>query len=164
MRSRGPMRPRGGAVAAGSDDGTIMILVIFFAVIVAALLTVVVDVSTVFLAKRELQAVADGAAAAAAQKADLRSFYAAPADADLPLSPADVSEFVNSYATAPTRVPHECKAAPLPASAVSDGETVAVELTCTVPLPFVQLVSQAWSDGVTIHVFAQARSVVTPAN
>ena len=163
MKAKRLMRSCGEAVAAEGDDGTIMILVIFFAVIVAALLTVVVDVSTVFLAKRELQSVADGAAAAAAQQADLRRFYAAPVGTALPLEPTDVSAFVNRYATSAARVPHECSAAPLPASAVPDGETVIVELTCTVPLPFVQLVSQAWSDGVTIHVFAQARSVVTPA-
>jgi len=158
------MRVGGDVAHPRDDDGTITILVIFFALIVAALLTVVVDVSTVFLAKRELQAVADGAAAAAAQNADLRNFYATPVGADLPLSPGDVSEFVSGYATTEARVPHECSTAPQTVSAVPDGETVMVELTCTVPLPFVRLVSQLWSDGVTIHVFAQARSVVTPAN
>lgn len=157
------LRAQASAVCAGSDDGTIMILVIFFAVIVAGLITVVVDVSTVFLAQREVQSVADGAAAAAAQRADLTAFYGAPVGANVPLSPADVDAFVNGYVTAPVHVPHECKEAPQAVTNVPDGQTVDVELTCTVPLPFVNLVSQLWSDGVTIHEFAQARSVVTPA-
>jgi uncharacterized membrane protein len=146
----------------GDDEGTIMILVIFFAVIVAGLITVVVDVSTVFLAQREVQSVADGAAAAAAQRADLTTFYGSPLGANVPLSPTDVDTVVNTYVALPAHLPHECKAAPQVVADVTDGQTVEVELTCTVPLPFVNVVSQLWSDGVTIHEFAQARSVVTP--
>lgn len=145
------------------DDGSVMILVIFFAVIIAGLITVVVDVSTVFLAQREVQSVADGAAAAAAQRADLTTFYGASVGANVPLSPTDVDAFVSGYVSAPTHLPHECKASPQVVTNVSDGQTVDVELTCTVPLPFVNVVSQLWSDGVTIHEFARARSVVTPA-
>jgi Flp pilus assembly protein TadG len=145
-----------------NDEGTIMILVIFFAVIIAGLITVVVDVSTVFLAQRELQSVADGAAAAAAQRADLPTYYGGPVGANVPLDADAVNTFVNGYVTAPAHLPHECTAIPQVVTGVPDGQTVDVELTCTVPLPFVNLVSQLWSDGVTIHEFTQARSVVTP--
>ncbi len=48
-----------------------MLLMIFLALIIAGLITVVTDVSTVFLAQREMQSTADGAALAAAQQADL---------------------------------------------------------------------------------------------
>jgi Flp pilus assembly protein TadG len=139
-----------------------MILMIFFAVIIAALITVVVDVSTVFLAQRELQSVADGAAAAAAQRADLPTYYGSPVGASVPLDPAAVDNYVNGYVTSPAHVPHECAATPQVVTDVPDGQTVDVELTCTVPLPFVNLISQLWSDGITIHEFAQGRSVVVP--
>jgi len=147
----------------GDDSGTVMILVIFFAVIIAGLITVVVDVSTVFLARRELQSVADGATISAAQQADLHGVYGGQVAAALPLSAADVDGYIANYVVDPAHLPHECHAVPDMVAAVPDGQTVILELSCKVPLPFVQLVSHMWSDGVTIHVFAQARTVVTAA-
>ena len=38
-----------------SDGGQVMLLMVFFAVIVAGLITVIVDISTVFLAQREMR-------------------------------------------------------------------------------------------------------------
>jgi uncharacterized membrane protein len=145
------------------DDGTIMILTVFFALIVAALVTVVVDVSTIFLAKRELQSVADSAVAAAAQQADLPTVYGAPVGSDLPLSAPDVDTFVNNYVASAVHRPPECAQAPQAVTDVTAGETVTIGLSCTVPLPFTRLVTHLWSDGVTIHVVAHARSVVTAA-
>ena len=43
-----------------------------------------------------------------------------------------------------------------------DGQTVRVELTCKVPLPFVRLVAGAFTNGVTIREVASARSAVRP--
>lgn len=149
--------------AEADDAGTIMVLVIFFALIIAGLITVVVDVSTVFLARRELQSVADGAAISAAQQADFATVYGGQVGVAIPLSDADVEAYVADYVDDPARLPHECHAVPDIAAAVPDGRTVTVELSCKAPLPFVQLVSQMWSDGVTIHVYAQARAVVTPS-
>ncbi|MDQ1487237.1 MAG: hypothetical protein QOJ62_2930, partial [Actinomycetota bacterium] len=42
-----------------------------------------------------------------------------------------------------------------------DGQTVTVQLTCKVPLPFVNVISSLWSDGVTITEIAHARSAVS---
>ena len=146
----------------GADEsGTVMILVIFFAVIIAGLITVVVDVSTVFLARRELQSVADGAAISAAQQADLLRVYGGQVGVAVPLSDVDVDRYVADYVVDPAHLPHECHAVPAMVTAVPDGQTVTLELSCKVPLPFVQLVSHMWSDGVTIHVYARARAVVT---
>lgn len=151
-----------------------MLLMVFFAVIIAGLITVVVDVSTVFLAQREMQSTADGAALAAAQQADLRSIYSGDVGTQLPLSAELVSAVASTYAATAARIPHECSASTYQlvggqdaagderTGLQADGLTVRVELTCTVPLPFVSLVASAFTDGVTIHEFAYARSAVTP--
>jgi hypothetical protein len=44
----------------------------------------------------------------------------------------------------------------------TDGLTMRVELTCKVPLPFLGLVADAFTGGVTIHQVAYTRSAVTP--
>jgi len=132
-----------------------MILMIFFAVIVAGLITVIVDVSTVFLAQREMQSTADGAALAAVQHADLPTVYGGTLGDQLPLSSAEVTAVAASYATAAARIPHECAASSYQVVGAQngggnaatglqpDGQTVRVELTCKVPLPFVSV--QVWS-------------------
>jgi uncharacterized membrane protein len=140
------------------DEGTITLLVVFF-----ALITVVVDTSTVFLAERQLQSLADGAAAAAAQRADLGAIYQGSATATLPLSPDEVSTAVAGYFNEPAHRPHECHGTEQVVAAQTDGRTVTVHLRCQVPLPFVNVVARVWSNGVTIDVVANAESVVRPA-
>jgi Flp pilus assembly protein TadG len=155
------------------DDGSVMILMIFLALIVAALITVVTDVSTVFLAQREMQSTADGAALAAAQQPNLGAVYTGSLGAQLPLSPEQAIASLNDYAANQSRIPHECSAATYRvvdgldaagnarSGVQTDGQTVRVELTCKVPLPFVSLVAAVFTDGVTIHQVAYAQSAVT---
>jgi uncharacterized membrane protein len=145
------------------DEGTITLLVVFFALIIAALITVVVDTSTVFLAERQMQSLADGAAAAAAQRADVGAIYEGSATDTLPLSLQEVSTAVAGYFDEPAHRPHECHGTEQVVSAQTDGRTVTVHLRCQVPLPFVNVVSQLWSDGVTIDVVANAQAVIRPA-
>jgi uncharacterized membrane protein len=151
-----------------------MLLMIFLALIVAGLITVVTDVSTVFLAQREMQSTADGAALAAAQQADLQAVYDGNLGAQLPLSRQQATAAVNDYAANQSRIPHECSAATYQvvdgldavgnarSGVQADGQTVRVELTCKVPLPFISLVAAAFTGGVTIHQVAYAQSAVTP--
>jgi len=145
------------------DEGTVTLLIVFFALIIAALITVVVDTSTVFLAERQLQSLADGAAASAAQRADLGAIYQGSATDTLPLSPVAVSTTVASYIDEPAHRPHECHGSEQIVAAQTDGRTVTVHLRCQVPLPFVNVVTQLWSDGVTIDVVANAQAVIRPA-
>src|SRR5665213_2474411 len=124
------------------DDGSVMILMIFFAVIVAGLITVIVDVSTVFLAQREMQSTADGAALTAVQHADLPTVYGGTLGDLLPLSSADAKAVATAYATVAARIPHECAASSYQVVGTQDGggaaatglqpdgQTVRVELTC----------------------------------
>jgi uncharacterized membrane protein len=155
------------------DEGSVMLLMIFFALIIAGLITVVTDVSTVFLAQREMQSTADGAALAAAQRADLQAVYTGTLRAQLPLSREQATAAIADYAANQSRIPHECSAATYHVvggvdaagnarSGVQiDGQTVRVELTCKVPLPFVSLVAAAFTDGVTVHQVAYAQAAVT---
>ncbi len=150
-----------------------MLLMIFMALIIAGLITVVTDVSTVFLAQRELQSTADGAALAAAQQADLQAVYTGDLGAQLPLSRSQATAAIADYVANPSRMPHECSAATYQvvggtgadgntrSGVQADGQTVRVELTCKVPLPFVSLVASAFTEGVTIHQVAYAQSAVT---
>ena len=144
------------------DEGTVTLLIVFFALIVAALITVVVDAATVFLAERQLQSVADGAAAAAAQQADVGAIYQGSAVDALPLSADGVSSAVGEYVAEPAHRPHECHGSERIVAAQTDGRTVTVHLRCQVPLPFVNVVAQMWSDGVTIDVVANAEAIIRP--
>jgi hypothetical protein len=74
-----------------------------------------------------------------------------------------VSTEVSSYLAEPAHRSHECHGTQQVVAAQTDGRTVTVHLRCEVPLPFVNVVSQLWSDGVTIDVVADAESVVRPA-
>ncbi len=148
------------------DDGQVMLLIVFFGLILMALLTVVVDVSTVFLAERELQSTADGAALAAAQQVDLAGVYAGQSNSGpLPLSASGVGSTVATYASVAARIPHECSKASYVvtrADVEADGETVTVQLTCRVPLPFVNVVARLWSNGVTVSQTAHAHTAISP--
>ena len=150
-----------------------MIVMIFMALIIAGLITVVTDVSTVFLAQREMQSTADGAALAGAQQADLQAVYTGDLGAQLPVSREQATAAIKDYAANQSRIPHECSAATyrvvevqdadgnMRSGVQTDGQTVRVELTCNVPLPFVSLVAAAFTGGVTIHQVAYAQSSVT---
>jgi len=155
------------------DEGSVMLLMIFLALIIVGLITVVTDVSTVFLAQREMQSTADGAALAAAQQADLQAVYTGDLGAQLPLSRSQATAAITDYAADRSRIPHECSVTSyqvvggtdadgnVRSGVQTDGQTVRVELTCKVPLPFVSLVASAFTDGVTIHQFAYAQAAVT---
>jgi len=168
MRATGPGRSTG-----ARDEGQVMILMVCFAVIIAALITVVVDVSTVFLAQRQLQSTADGAALAAAQQADLPAIYTGELGAQLPLSRVAAVGVIDAYATTNARIPGSCSRSTyqvvggddgsgnLQSGIQTDGQTVRVVLTCKVALPFLGLVSDPFTDGVTIHETAYAQAAVT---
>ncbi len=145
---------------------------IFLALIIAGLITVVTDASTVFLAQREMQSTADGAALAAAQQADLQAVYTGGLGAQLPLSREQATAAVNDYVANQSRIPHECSVTTYHVvngvdadgnartGVQADGQTVRVELTCKVPLPFISLVAATFTDGVTIRQVAYAQSAV----
>lgn len=166
---RGARRPSGGRIACplvpgrlaiGRDDGQLLPLVIGYAAILALLITVVVDASTVFLQRRALSAAADGAALAAANAVD----PAAVAEGriaergGLVVTPETASGAVARY-VADAHLAERFPGFAVAGVDVSDGgAVVAVTLAARVPLPFVSVVAQAWSDGVPIGAAARARA------
>jgi len=75
---------------AGDDQGSIMVLTLGFIVICILAVAVVVDASSVFLARRSLQAAVDSAALAGAQAIDLEDYYARGAADGIRLDPVAV--------------------------------------------------------------------------
>lgn len=149
----------------GSDDGQIALLLIFFGLVILALVTVIVDVTAVFLARRALQATADGASLAAAQRISVPSAYGDEFTSWLPLGSHDAEDTVASYLAQPARIPRSCRAGSLHVDQVvldAAGQTVMVDLSCSVTLPIVNVVASAWSDGVRIRQHASARTHVAP--
>ena len=158
----------------GGDDGQVMLLMVFFAVIIAGLITVVVDVSTVFLAQRQMQSTADGAALAAAQQVDLPAIYTGDLGTQLPLSRDTAVSIIDAYATTQARIPSACSPSTYQviggqdgsgngtSGIQPDGQTVRVALTCKVSLPFLGLVTDPFTGGVTVHQTAHAQAAVTP--
>ena len=132
------------------DDGQLTLLVLGYTAIAGLLTVVVVDVSTVFLARRGLAAVADGAAVAAVQSVDRAALYAGTDTGGLlPLDPAAVRTTVADYAR------HHPEAEVAGSSA--DGRTVVVDARREVALPFGGLVGV---DSVTVTARATARSAL----
>ena len=79
------------------DEGSILVLSLGFIVICILALAVVVDASSVFLARRALQAQADAAALAGAQAIDLDAYYAAGAASRIRLDPSGIRAAVERH-------------------------------------------------------------------
>jgi hypothetical protein len=121
-----------------------------------------------------MQLTVDRAALAATQHPDLAAVYTSEPGPRLPLSRTATIDVLDFYALDPARIPHECSASTYQvvtgqdaagnerSGLQADGVTARVELTCKVPLPFLGLVADAFTGGVTIHQVAFARSTVTP--
>lgn len=79
------------------DRGSVLILSLGLLVVCVLAVGVVVDASTVFLARRSLQAQADSAALAGAQAIDVEAYYERGASAGIRLEPTRVRTAVERY-------------------------------------------------------------------
>jgi uncharacterized membrane protein len=141
------------------DEGSVLILTIGFALLAMVFVGVVVDASKLFLTRRALASVADGAAQAGAQDVDLAAVYRSGPGAALPLSPARAAAAVQADLTQAAR-----------STGMTDlhlvnvtvrGPDVQVTVSARAVLPFTALVTGS-SNGVVITVTASARSAVAP--
>ncbi len=139
------------------DDGQLTLLVIGYFLVAVLLITVVINVSRVFIVRRALHGVADGAAIAAANALDETRIYRGELTDYLPLTQAGAEETVARYvqtaAVGPPRFPG------FGYSVATDGTTVSVTAECLVELPIVNLVSEEWAT-VPLTARASARSPV----
>ena len=111
---------------ARSDEGTITLLVIGFTFLALLVMLLVLNVSVVFLARRDLVSAADGAALAAAQQVDLDAFYTRGASEALPLDEAAATEIADRFEDSGMEI----------ANVTVNGDTVTVVMRRDVPLPF----------------------------
>jgi uncharacterized membrane protein len=142
---------------ADREHGSVLVLTIGFVVVVMLFVGVVIDASKLFLTRRALASVADGAATAAAQEVDVQAVYQGGPTAALPLSQAAAA------AVAAGSVQQAARAAGLVDVTVDDvtvaGPDVVVTVSGRAVLPLASLVT-ANPTGVLITVTARARSAV----
>jgi uncharacterized membrane protein len=158
------LRRRATAVR-GRDDGQLLLLVIAFTLIVALLITVVVNASRLFLMRRSLTALADGAAVVAANGIDEAAFYTRGGrDGTVPLDDAAAEALVRDYLEAYFRADENVDRFPgLRLVDVStSGGVATVTLRVRVALPFVNAVSDDFARGVPVEATASARLEMRP--
>ncbi|UER54926.1 hypothetical protein HJG43_10680 [Kineosporiaceae bacterium SCSIO 59966] len=142
------------------DDGQVLLLILVYALIALALVTVVASASAVHLERKRLLAVADAAAADAADAVDLDAFYTGGTSpqSGVPLTDASVRASVQDYLTlleAPARFEDLAVA---PGTGTPDGRTAQVTLTARARPPLLSSVIAAFSDGVPLTVTSRART------
>lgn len=142
------------------DDGQLVLLVICYAAIGALLVTVVVNASRAFLERRSLTAAADGAATAAASAVDLGAFYDGDIGDALPLAQAAVAQAVTDY-VADAGLPARFTGFTV-LSQRTDGAAVTVSFGARVRLPFLNLLSSAYADGLAVTGTATATAPLSP--
>ena len=130
------------------DEGTITILVIGFTFLALLVMLLAVNVSVVFLARRDLVSTADGAALAAAQEIDQSAFLESNVGVDPLLLDADASEAVaEQFEDGDVRV----------TDVTVEGDTVTVVVERDVDLPLGGLVGlSTWH----VEAVATARNTV----
>jgi uncharacterized membrane protein len=115
------------------DEGSVLVLGIGLAVVLMLVVGAGVDTARLFLARRALSALADGATLRGAHDLDTAELYRSGAGAVLPLSPqrvrADVASYVEAEATA-----NDMNGVRVTSVSVRDG-TVHVELAMTESVP-----------------------------
>ena len=141
------------------ESGSVLLLIFAYFLIAATLVIVAIDAADVFIARRELSGLADGAATAGAQSADEEVLYSSGlAGTELPLSGASARATVSAYLAG--------RAADHPFlsldSLASDGHTVTVAISDTVRLPLLGPLAGALPSGgvIRISASASARSLV----
>lgn len=116
------------------DSGSVMLMGIALLAICALALTVIVDVSALFIQRRNLAALADAAALAGAQAIDLEAYYAHGASEATTLDPAMVAHVVRA------QVSSVAAADGIPGMRLeevdSDRESVSVRLSAQMSVPF----------------------------
>lgn len=116
------------------DAGSVMLLGIILVAICMLALAVVIDVSALFIQRRNLAAIADASALAGAQAIDLDAYYAHGAGRATALDPSIVTRVVRANVTA-VAAADRLRGIRLE-EVRCDGETVSVHLSAPVQVPF----------------------------
>lgn len=140
--------------AAANDDGSTLLLTIFYGFLSLALILVVVAATSLYLERKRLFTLADGAALAAAEAFQFGTVERGATDVDRALDAVDVQSAVADYLA----LPHEqFEGLALTQAFSSDGHSATVSLRAWWRPPVLTLFVP---DGVPIDVTAVARSVM----
>lgn len=116
------------------DAGSVMLLGVMLVAVCVLALVIAVDVSAVFLQRRNLAAIADASALAGAQAIDLDAYYSRGASTGTTLDPIIVARVVRANVAA---IAGADGITSLRLEEVeSDGETVLVRLSAPISVPF----------------------------
>jgi hypothetical protein len=145
-----------------TDQGSVLLLLLGLVVLSALLVTVVLDVSALFLARRDLLAAVDGAALAGAQAVDEGAVYRDGVHGVLPLDPQRVTADVDEYLRETTSSDGTSALRDVSWQVVPDGTQVHVVVSGRLQLPLVNALVDAVAgpDGVVVTASATARSAV----
>lgn len=116
------------------DEGSVMLLGIILVTICILALGVVVDVSSLFLQRRNLAAIADASALAGAQAIDLNAYYERGASEATALDAEVVARVVRANIAAVASA--DALRGVRLEQVVSDGESVQVHLSAPLEVPF----------------------------
>lgn len=149
-----------GSAPRDPEEGRIALLSLGFALVAMVLVLVVVSASAVHLQRKRLYALADAAAADAADAVDERAYYAAGGvrGETVPLSDATVRTSVRRYlllAGAEQDLPGVVVAA---GTGSPDGVSADVVLDVVVVPPFAAFVPGPFADGVELRAASSART------
>ncbi len=143
----------------GEESGQIMLLSLGFGVLALALVLVVAAASSVYLERKQLLALADGAAADAADAIDYRLYYSTDDSRDgLPLSDQSVLESVEGYLERSPAAGSFDGLWIVSDTGTDDGRTARVSLAAVARPAVVPWVLVPWSDGFEIRVTSTARA------
>ncbi|WP_432508078.1 pilus assembly protein TadG-related protein [Kineococcus esterisolvens] len=147
---------RGGGCEEGRDEGRIALLSLGFALVALVLVLVVVSASAVHLQRKRLYALADSAAADAADALDEEAYFTTgPAAGAVPLSDASVRASAQEH----VRAAGAARPAGLRVAAGTgspDGRTAVVVLSAVVVPPFAALVPERFAGGVELRASSRA--------
>lgn len=135
------------------DDGSTLPLTIFFGLLSLALILVVVAVTSLYLERKRLFSLADGAALVGAEAFELSDVTSGAGGVHATLRSADVAAAVAGYLAG---IPTDLHQLRLDRAQSLDGRTATVTLSAVWQPPVLELMLP---EGVRIEVTAAARSV-----
>lgn len=136
------------------DEGSILPLAIFYGVLALVVVLLVTAASSLYLERKRLFTVADGAALAGAEAYDLDTITTSPDTVDPHLESADVASAVDDYLAAENGPDFD--ALRVDRAESTDGRSATVELSARWSPP---IVSPFVPGGIRIDVTSTARSV-----
>lgn len=141
-------------LGAANEEGSTLLLTIFYGFVSLALILVVVAATSLYLERKRLFTLADGAALAGAEAFQFGTVERGTTDADRALDAADVHGAVADYLA----LPHEeFEGLTMSQALSSDGHSATVSLTAWWRPPVLTLFVP---DGIPVEVTAVARSVM----